>query len=131
MTAGPSLVQTLWNELDGITSDALERDDRDSVEYAKLAGLGRGLATAVMIMCTPAFESTDQVIALSVRRVTAKQRGEEAPATPGFMGPGQTMDMMRQAAMTSVSGAGEASTTTADAHSDNKRRRSTRVKEAI
>lgn len=116
MTA--TLLQQLWLELDKSIAEGIRwagvgknRDPHienieehvewleDRVQYlTDVAGLGRGLATAIQIMCQPAFYTTDEVIALAVRRYQAAEQKEDMPATPGFMGPGVSGEMLRQAA---------------------------------
>ena len=115
----PTLVQQIWHKLDEVMIEAmtwtgngkiLNRDKaieaftnwedeinwlNDKVEYVGKTSIGRGLAESLVILCTPAFETSDQVVALAVKRYQAKASGEEMPATPGFMGAGATGDDLR------------------------------------
>ncbi|ANA87309.1 hypothetical protein SEA_GIBBLES_72 [Gordonia phage Gibbles] len=120
----PTLVQQIWLKLDEVMSEAMNwngggkilnrekaieklgpwyssEDElnwlNDKVEYVGKTSVGRGLAEALVIICTPAFENSDQVVRLAVKRYKAKVAGEELPDTPGFMGPGQTGDSLRLA----------------------------------
>lgn len=106
----PTLVQQIWHKLDEVMEQALtwngpgkkkEIEDphaewmNDRFDYLTKTSVGRGLAEALVIMCQPAFENSDQVVKLAVARYKAKSAGEDMPETPGFTGSGQTGDSLR------------------------------------
>lgn len=129
----PTLVQQIWHKLDEVMETAITWQDHgklpreqvsdkwfssvdeikwltDKIEYVTKTSIGRGLAESLVIMCTPAFETSDQVVALAVKRYQAKLAGEEMPATPGFMGPSQTGDALRLAGGRTVTNTGSPET---------------------
>lgn len=116
----PTIVQQVWHKLDEVMETALTWEGNgkftkekamennawytsedelnwlgDKINYTQKTSIGRGLAEALVIMCYPSFETSDQVVALAVKRYQAKASGEEMPATPGFMGAGATGDDLR------------------------------------
>ncbi|USH45075.1 hypothetical protein SEA_CAMERICO_79 [Gordonia phage Camerico] len=113
----PTIIQKTWFELDAVMKRAMEWPGpgnnlnpepstveewctylEDRVDYVGITAIGRGLAKAIQLACTPFFEDADQVVALAVKRYQASISGQEMPETPGFMGPGQTGDALRVAA---------------------------------
>lgn len=130
-----SLVQKIWFKLDESIDESLawsnigknknhyadDQDDyvrwlEDRVAFLEgPANAGRGLAEALVILCTPAFDKggADAVIALAMRRWQARQDNDMMPQTPGFMGPGVSGNDLR------LAGAGEVKEQTdkfSDAH---------------
>ena len=123
----PTLVQQIWHKLDDVMETAMAWQDHgklpreqvsdkwfssvdeikwltDKIEYVTKTSIGRGIAESLVIICTPAFETSDQVVALAAKRYQAKVAGEEMPETPGFMGPSQTGDALRLAGQGKASG---------------------------
>ena len=104
---GPSLVQKLWFKLDATIHEAMQwsgigknKDGpedvwdqatsidwmSDRIAFLEASGGGRGLAEALVIMCTPAFKDADDVMSLAMKRYTAIQGNADLPPTPGFEG---------------------------------------------
>ena len=113
-----TLVQQIWHKLDesiaeafawkgdGSTKPPPDASDlevltdwlQDRVNYLEgPAGRGRGLAEALVVLCTPAFTDVDAVVKLAVTRWQATQNAESMPATPGFMGAGVSGNSLRLA----------------------------------
>lgn len=105
-----TLVQKLWLKLDDAIAQSMSwkgigknkeyaaENVDDYLDWAQdrvwflegPAGVGRGLAEALVVMCTPAFDEggADAVVALAMKRWQAEQTGDVLPQTPGFMGAG-------------------------------------------
>lgn len=81
------LTAQLWDLLDDATERfmGIPKDERNTPEALKAAGEARGLSNALTVMCSPYLDEPNAAAKLAIRRMKAKQAGEEMPPTPGYM----------------------------------------------
>lgn len=80
MTAGRSIIENCWKQLDQAADTLVE--DR---ENSSLRGYARGLAYAIQQLSQPHFQDSSAVLQHANRRLAARNAGEECP-TPGCDG---------------------------------------------
>lgn len=82
-----SLTGELWALLDGATDRfmGIPKEDRQTPDALKAAGEARGLSNAIHVMCKPHYEDGTAVAKLAIKRMKARQAGEDMPPTPGDM----------------------------------------------
>lgn len=94
MPAGQSIIEKLWDEIDGFITQAMEwptaadviwntEADRlgDELAKAKVTAAGRGIAIALQLMTQPHYASADDVVRAAVERYQAR-RNEAAAQNP-------------------------------------------------
>lgn len=81
------LTAQLWDLLDDATERfmGIPKDERNTPEALKAAGEARGLADAVTVVVQPMLDEPNAAAKLAIKRMRARQAGEEMPPTPGYM----------------------------------------------
>lgn len=82
-----TLTAQLWDLLDDATERfmGIPKDERTTPEALKAAGEARGLSNALAVMVQPYLEDGTAVAKVAIKRMKARQAGEEMPPTHGYM----------------------------------------------
>lgn len=82
-----TLTSQLWKLLDDATDRfmGIPKEERQTPDALKAAGEARGLSNAIHVMCQPHYEDGTAVAKLAIKRMKARQAGEDMPPTPGDM----------------------------------------------
>lgn len=96
--AGKPLTAKLWDLMDDATERfmGIPKEERDTPEALKAAGEARGLADALTVMCSPYLDEKNAAAKLAIKRMKAKQAGEDMPPTPGYMSGEEARALVRQ-----------------------------------
>lgn len=97
MATGKPLTAKLWDLLDDATERfmGIPKEERDTPEALKAAGEARGLSDAVTVMVSPYLDEKNAAAKLAIKRLKAKQAGEDMPPTPGYMSSAEALDHVR------------------------------------
>lgn len=92
-----TLTSQLWKLLDEATDRfmGIPKEERQTPAALKAAGEARGLSNAIHVMCQPHYEDGTAVAKLAIKRMKARQAGEDMPPTPGDMDEAESAEAIK------------------------------------